>query len=342
LQKLTFNNRQMKKVSLKPHNTFGIDVWAEELVFVRIDADLKDFLRLEKVRKPFLVLGEGANILFTKDFEGTVMKMETKGIEVVSEDDNQVVIRAKAGENWDDFVRYSLSKGYFGLENLALIPGKVGSSPIQNIGAYGKEVKDYITKVHALSVKDASVQTFSNAECAFGYRSSVFKNALKGQYIITDVEFMLSKKAKLNIDYADLKRQLHSNTVLSPQVIYDAVVAVRNAKLPDYEIVGNAGSFFKNPLVSTAYLEKLKQKYPNLTTYPVSNNTVKLAAGQLIDLSGWKGKRIGDAGVHSQQALVLVNYGNATGLEILHLAQKIQKDVYAHFGVDLEMEVCIM
>ena len=336
-----FNDKQMNKVSLKPHNTFGIDVWAEEFVFIRQDADLMDFLLSEKVRKPFLILGDGANVLFTKDFEGTVLKMETKEIEVVSEDENQVVVRAKAGENWDDFVRYSLSKGYFGLENLALIPGKVGSSPIQNIGAYGKEVKDFITKVHALSVKDASVRTFSNAECAFGYRSSIFKNALKGQYIITDVEFTLSKKANLNINYADLKQQLGSDAVLSPQAVYDAVVAVRNAKLPDYKTVGNAGSFFKNPLVSTTYLDKLKQKYPNLTSYPVSNNTVKLAAGQLIDLLGWKGKRIGDAGVHSQQALVLVNYGNATGLEIFHLAQEIQKDVYAHFGIDLEMEVCI-
>ena len=332
----------MKKVSLKPHNTFGIDVWAEEFVFVRQDADLTDFLQSEKVRKPFLVLGEGANVIFTKNFEGTVLKIETKGIKVISEDENQVVVRVKAGENWDDFVRYSLSKGYFGLENLALIPGKVGSSPIQNIGAYGKEVKDFITNVYALSVKDASFRTFSNAECAFGYRSSVFKNALKGQYIITDVEFTLSKKANLNIDYADLKQQLGSDAVLSPQAVYDAVVAVRNAKLPDYKTVGNAGSFFKNPLVPTACLEKLKQKYPNLTSYPVSNDTVKLAAGQLIDLLGWKGKRIGDAGVHSQQALVLVNYGNATGLEILYLAHEIQKDVYAHFGVDLEMEVGVV
>ena len=287
-------------------------------------------------------MGEGANILFTKDFEGTILKMETKGIEIVSEDSNTVVLRVKAGEIWDDFVRYSLSKGYYGLENLALIPGKVGSSPIQNIGAYGKEVKDFITKVHTLSVKDASVRIFSNAECAFEYRSSVFKTTLKGQYIITDVEFTLTKKANLEINYAGLKQQLNSNTAISPQDVYDTVVAVRNAKLPDYKIMGNAGSFFKNPIVSIDCLEKLKQKYDNLTTYSVSDNAVKLAAGQLIDLLGWKGKRIGNAGVHPQQALILVNYGGATGLEILHLAQEIQKDVYSNLGIDLEMEVNVV
>jgi UDP-N-acetylmuramate dehydrogenase len=331
-----------KKVSLKTYNTFGIDVWADELIFIRQDADLKDFFLSEKAEKPFLVLGEGANVLFTKDFEGTVLKMETKGIEIVSEDSNQVIIKVKAGENWDDFVRYSLSKGYYGLENLALIPGKVGSCPIQNIGAYGKEVKNFITKVYALSVKDKVLRTFSPAECAFGYRTSVFKQALKGQYIITDVEFTLTKKANLDINYADLQRQLAANTAISPQDVYDAVAAIRKAKLPDYKTFGNAGSFFKNPIVSTAHLEKLKQKYNNLTTYPISENTVKLAAGQLIDLLGWKGKRVGEAGVHPQQALVLVNYGNATGKEILHLAQEIQKDVYANFGVNLEMEVNVI
>ena len=332
----------MEKVSLKSYNTFGIDVWADELLVVRQDADLKEFLLSGKAKQPFLVLGEGANILFTKDFSGTVLKMETKGIELVSENENYAVIRGKTGENWDDFVRYSLSKGYYGLENLAAIPGKVGSCPIQNIGAYGKEVKNFITKVHALSVKDASLRTFSPAECAFDYRSSVFKQALKGQYIITDVEFTLSKKADLDIHYADLQRQLASKTAISPQDVYDAVVAIRNAKLPDYKLLGNAGSFFKNPLVSIDYLEKLKQKYPNLTTYPIIKDTVKLAAGQLIDLLGWKGKRTEMVGVHPQQALVLVNYGNATGLEILHLAQEIQKDVYANFGVDLEMEVNVV
>jgi UDP-N-acetylmuramate dehydrogenase len=335
-------DKLMKRVSLKAYNTFGIDVWADEILFVRQDAELKDFLQSGKVQKPFLVLGEGANILFTKDFEGTVLKMETKGVEMVSEDANRVVLRVKAGENWDDFVRYSLSKGYFGLENLALIPGKAGSSPIQNIGAYGKEVKNFITKVHALSVKDAVLRTFSNAECAFGYRSSIFKNTLKGQYIITDVEFTLTKKADLDIHYADLKQILNPNTAVSPQDVYNAVVAVRNAKLPDYKVFGNAGSFFKNPIISTDYFEKLKQKYHHLTYYPVSTDAVKLAAGQLIDLLDWKGKRIGNAGVHPQQALVLVNYGNAFGLEILHLAHEIQKDVFAHFGINLEMEVNVV
>ena len=331
------------KISLKPYNTFGIDVWAEEILFIRQDVDLKDFLLSKKTQKPFLILGEGANILFTKDFEGTVLKMETKGIEIVSEDSHHIVVRVEAGENWDDFVRYSLSKGYYGLENLALIPGKVGSSPMQNIGAYGKEVNGFITKVHALSVKDATLRTFSNAECAFEYRSSIFKHALKGQYIITSVEFTLTKKANLNINYSDLKQQLSfSNAAICPQDVYDAVVAIRNAKLPDYKVLGNAGSFFKNPLVSIEYLEKLKQKYSHLTAYPVSNNTVKLAAGQLIDLLGWKGKRIGNAGVHPQQALVLVNYGNATGLEVLHLAKRIQKDVYENFGLGLEMEVNVV
>ena len=329
----------MKKVSLKPYNTFGIEVFAKDVVYIREDEDIIQFLASERAKEPFYVLGDGSNVLFTQDYEGVILKMETKGISLVSKTDKQVIIRAKAGENWDEFVRYCLVNNYCGLENLALIPGKVGSCPIQNIGAYGQEVKDFITKVYTISVSDGSVQVFENADCQFGYRTSVFKQALKGKYIITDVEFTLTKKANLDIQYADLQQQLNANTNISPQDIYNAVVAIRNAKLPDYKVFGNAGSFFKNPIVSTDCVEKLKQKYHNLTVYSASNNTIKLAAGQLIDLLGWKGKRIGNAGVHPQQALVLINYTNATGLEILHLAKEIQKDVYANFGIALEMEV---
>ena len=327
------------KISLKAHNTFGIDVYAKDIVYIRQNEDIMRFL---SKNEPFYVLGEGSNVLFTNDYEGIILKMETKGIKLVSKTDKEVIIRAKAGENWDEFVRYCLENNYCGLENLALIPGKVGSSPIQNIGAYGKEVKDFITKVYAISVSDGSEQVFENKDCQFGYRTSIFKQEKKGQYIITDVGFNLKINAIPDINYIDIQNELQGTTTITAQSVYDAVSRIRTRKLPDYKVFGNAGSFFKNPVVATTHFEKLNEKYTELKFYPISEKECKLSAAQLIELSGWKGKRIGDAGVFANQPLVLVNYGTATGKDILNLAKQIQNAVYELFKVELEIEVNVM
>jgi UDP-N-acetylmuramate dehydrogenase len=265
--------------------------------------------------------------------------METKGIEIVSQTDEKVIVKAKAGEDWDEFVRYCLEHNYCGLENLALIPGKVGSSPIQNIGAYGQEVGNFITKVYAVSVSNMSLCTFENKDCQFGYRTSIFKQAYKGQYIITDVEFMLTIGGTPDITYDEIKERLCMADNVTAQNVYNAVSYIRSIKLPDWRISGNAGSFFKNPIVSVSHFTELKKKYPAIKTYFVGTDECKLSAAQLIEFSGWKGKRIRDAGVHPKQPLVLVNYGNATGKDILDLATNIQSDVYNLFQVQLEIEV---
>ena len=322
-------------------NTFGIDVFAKEIIFVYDDEDIIRFLSSTRSKEQFYVLGDGSNVLFTKDYDGIILKMETKGIELVSQMDNQVIIKAKAGENWDDFVCYCLANNYCGLENLALIPGKVGSCPIQNIGAYGTEVKDFITKVHAVSVSDGSIQIFENEDCKFGYRTSIFKHEKKGKYIITDVEFRLAIDAAPNVTYSDVKNELHDAAAIHAQQVYDAVSQIRTRKLPDYTVFGNAGSFFKNPMIAIKHFDKLKEKHPDLKSYPISDTECKMSAAQLIELSGWKGKRIGDAGVFENQPLVLVNYRNATGNDILNLAKQIQNTVYEMFNVNLEIEVNI-
>jgi len=329
-------------ISLKSLNTFGMDVFADRLIVIHREEDIQEFLSSDYAKEPFYVLGEGSNVLFTKYFQGSILKMETKGIEIASIADDKVLLKAKAGEDWDSFVRFCLEQNYCGLENLALIPGKVGSCPIQNIGAYGKEVKDHIKRVHAISVKDGSLRTFEYEECAFGYRSSVFKTIYKHQYIITAVEFELSIGAKSNLSYADIAQRLQHIAQPTAKDVYDAVSAIRNEKLPDYTKMGNAGSFFKNPTVSLSQYEDIKQKYSIIKAYPVSEDTCKLSAAQLIDLSGWKGKRMGNAGVHSVQPLVLINYGGATGNEILSLAERIQQDVFSLFNVQLDMEVNVL
>ena len=329
-------------VSLKPYNTFGIDVYAKDIVYIRQNEDIMQFLHSWDGKIPFYVIGEGSNVLFTKDYDGIILKMETKGIEIVSKTDKTVIIKAKAGENWDEFVRYCLSNNYCGLENLALIPGKVGSCPIQNVGAYGKEVKDFITKVYAISVSDKAVRMFENKDCQFGYRTSIFKQEKKGQYIITDVEFRLNVGAVPDISYADIQNELQGIAPINAQHVYDAVSQIRTRKLPDYKKFGNAGSFFKNPIVGLPHFEKLKEKYAGLKSYPFSENECKLSAAQLIELSGWKGSRVGEAGVFNTQPLVLVNYGNATGKDILNVATQIQNAVYKLFTVNLEIEVNIV
>ena len=329
-------------VSLKPFNTFGIDVLAERFITINKDEEILEFLSSIYAKEPFYVLGGGSNILFTKDIKGSILKIETKGIEIISAKDDQVLIKAKAGEDWDEFVRYCLKNKYNGLENLALIPGKAGSCPIQNIGAYGEEVKNHIKRVYAVSVKNGSQRIFENGECDFGYRSSVFKTIYKNQYIITDVEFELSVNGKPNLCYADIAKHLKSVTKPTAKDVYNAVSEIRDEKLPDYKKLGNAGSFFKNPVIDIFHYESIKQKYLILKAYPASMRTCKLSAAQLIELAGCKGKRIGDVGVHENQPLVLVNYGSATGNEILSLATSIQQTVFSLFGVKLDMEVNVL
>lgn len=329
-------------ISLKAFNTFGIDVSAERFITIDGKEEVVAFLASDYAKYPFYILGEGSNILFTKDIHGTILKMETKGIDILSHDKDKVLIKVKAGEDWDEFVRYCIENNYNGLENLALIPGKVGSSPIQNIGAYGEEIKNHIKRVYAVSINDSSERIFEKEECEFGYRSSVFKTIYKNQYIITDVEFELSINGKPNLCYADIARRLENIAQPTAKDIYDTVSEIRNEKLPDYKKLGNAGSFFKNPVINIFYYEFIKQKYLNLKAYPVSLETCKLSAAQLLDLAGWKGKRIGNVGVHEKQPLVLVNYGGATGNEILSLATKIQQNIFSLFGIKLEMEVNVL
>jgi UDP-N-acetylmuramate dehydrogenase len=330
------------KKSLKSFNTFGIDVCATDIIPIYQDDDTVKFLSSSKKQYPFYVLGDGSNVLFTQDYDGIILKMETKGIELVSQDKDRALIKAKAGEDWDTFVRYCLAHNYCGLENLALIPGKVGSSPIQNIGAYGQEVKNFITKVYAISVSDGSLCTFVNKDCQFGYRTSIFKQAQKGKYIITDVEFMLTIDGVPDITYKDIQNHLHTIDPVKAQDVYNAVASIRSVKLPDWKVLGNAGSFFKNPVVSVSHFTELRNKYPLLKAYPAGENERKMSAAQLIDIAGWKGHRMGDAGVHINQPLVLVNYGNAKGKEILSLARQIQDSIYDLFKIKLEIEVNII
>ncbi|MDR1180980.1 MAG: UDP-N-acetylmuramate dehydrogenase [Bacteroidales bacterium] len=330
------------KKSLKSLNTFGVDVSATDIIYIYHDDDIIKFLSSPEKESSFYVLGDGSNVLFTKDYDGVILKMETKGIEIVSQTEEKIFVKAKAGEDWDEFVRYCLVHNYCGLENLALIPGKVGSSPIQNIGAYGQEVRNFITKVYAISVSNRSLCTFENKDCQFGYRTSIFKQACKGQYIITDVEFMLTIDGTPDITYDEIKNRLSMIDSVKAQDVYNAVSYIRSIKLPDWRVSGNAGSFFKNPIIPVSHFTELKKKYPNLKAYSIGVDECKMSAAQLIEFSGWKGKKFRDAGVHPAQPLVLVNYGNATGKDILDLATYIQNDVYNLFQVQLEIEVNII
>jgi UDP-N-acetylmuramate dehydrogenase len=288
-------------------------------------------------------MGEGANILFTKDFDGLVVKPAFKGIEVVGETDDEVFIKANAGEVWHDFVMHCCEKKWNGLENLAYIPGSVGASPIQNIGAYGAELKDVLVSLEAFNLDTKSIEIFQNSDCNFAYRESVFKHEHKGKYVICSVTFRLSKKPHFNTDYAAVNDELQrlQPPELSAKAIATAITNIRKTKLPDPSEIGSAGSFFKNPTVSPNTYQSLKAQYPNIVAYP-TEQSVKLAAGWLIEQAGWKGFREGDAGVHAQQALVLVNHGNAAGEEILNLAQRIVESVKSKFGVELSPEVNIV
>jgi len=329
-----------KNISLKKFNTFGLDYIADCMIRVRNDKEAIALLSGEiSWKKPLLILGSGSNILFTSDFKGTILRPEFMGIKIEEQDRENVIISAGAGVNWDKMVEWTVNKGFGGLENLSLIPGRVGATPVQNIGAYGVEVKDTIVKVKAICISDGSSRIFSNNECEFGYRNSIFKGELKGKYLVTRVYYRLTTSPFIKLDYGSLHDEIKNPGDVTLKNVRQAVINIRRSKLPDPEIIGNAGSFFKNPIVSSSAAADLKKRYPQMPVYEDQSGGLKLAAGWLIDQCGWKGKRIGDAGVHDKQALVLVNYGNATGREIFDLSRKIKESVSEKFGVDLEGEV---
>lgn len=334
----------LKNISLKSHNTFGIDATAANFIAINRNSDFLNLLQSSDWQRDFFILAGGSNVLFTKNFEGSIIWVNNKGIRVIDENSEFVCVEVAAGEEWDDFVKWSVSNNYGGVENLALIPGKCGSSAVQNIGAYGSEAKDVIFEVKAFLIKEKKEIVLKNTDCQFDYRYSIFKNELKNKTIISSVVYKLSKNAKPQLNYQSLKDFLSNKNIVNPCIkdVYDAVCEIRNEKLPNHKEIGNAGSFFKNPIIDRTLFEKIFAKHPDLVFWEVSENRIKLAAGQLIEKCAWKGKRIGDAGVHAKQALVLVNYGNAKGIDIFNMSKNIIDDVAENFGIVLEPEVIIL
>lgn len=326
---------------LKPHNTFGVDAKAKFFFEFTEPEDLQVFLRSNNSWRDerILILGEGSNILFLNDFDGLVIRPNIPGIKTVGEDRNHVWIEAGAGEIWDELVQYAVAYELGGIENLSLIPGTVGAAPVQNIGAYGQEVCNTVQKVAGIDLETMQMKEFNAEECQFGYRNSIFKTELKGRFIITTVVFRLHKFPEYELGYGQLEKRVREKGGVNLWNIRETVVEIRRSKLPDVKELGNAGSFFKNPVVEKEFAEKLKMQFEDIPLYPAGENKVKLAAGWLIEKAGWKGKREGDAGVHEKQALVLVNHGNATGQQIFELSENIRRSVFEKFGVGLEREV---
>ncbi|EPR74245.1 UDP-N-acetylenolpyruvoylglucosamine reductase [Winogradskyella psychrotolerans RS-3] len=334
----------ISNASLKLFNTFGIAAKAQSYCDISSIEDLSTVL-INNDKTPLFILGGGSNMLLTKDIEALVLHINLKGIEVLSETENSVIIKAMAGENWHNFVLWCLEHNFGGIENLSLIPGNIGTAPIQNIGAYGVELKDVFVSCEALKIDDQSVKIFSKSDCNFGYRESIFKQDLKGQYIITSVNIELTKsKHNLHTDYGVIKNELNANGITEPTIqdVSNAVIAIRQSKLPDPKEIGNSGSFFKNPIISAKAFIELERDFPDVPSYKISDEAIKIPAGWLIEKAGFKGKRFNDYGVHSKQALVLVNYGNASGKEIFELAQLIQKTVKRLFNITIETEVNII
>ena len=334
-----------ENISLRQYNSMGIDARARQFSTFGTLETLQELTALsDDGNLAKLVLGGGSNILLTRDFDGMVMKNEMPGADLVSETDTHYYVKVGAGENWNRFVQYSIGRNWAGLENLSLIPGNVGASPMQNIGAYGVEIKDVFEELEAFHLKDKKVVTFTNNDCEFGYRESVFKGRYRDQFVILNVTYRLNKTPKFNTSYGAIEQELERMGVkeLSIRAIADAVIHIRSSKLPDPAKIGNAGSFFKNPSVPAAQYEQLKQHFPGIVGYANPDGSVKLAAGWLIEQCGWKGFRRGDAGCHEKQALVLVNYGNASGADIYELSTEIMNSVQNRFGVALEREVNII
>ncbi len=330
--------------SLGNLNTFGIEACARGYVEVSTKESLHELLSDNKILSgSHLILGEGSNILFTDDYEGTIIRMMIKGREIVGRKEGQIFLKVMAGEVWDDLVAYCVDRGWGGLENLSLIPGQVGSSPIQNIGAYGTELEAHVDSLEAYDKQEGKLTVFNHEDCQFSYRNSYFKSSGKHRFVITSVTFKLDEEPVINTHYGSVAQELEKMGISNPTIsdVREVVCSIRRSKLPDPDVLGNAGSFFKNPVVSVKNYQVLKTNYPELVAYPAGKD-MKLAAGWLIDKAGWKGFRQGDAGVHDKQALVLVNHGKATGKEILSLAYNIRDSVKEKFGVTLEPEVNIM
>ncbi|HOY39678.1 MAG: UDP-N-acetylmuramate dehydrogenase [Bacteroidales bacterium] len=332
----------IKNCSLKPYNTFGIEATAEQLMSFNATEELINFIKNTELPDKIFILGGGSNVLFTADYDGLIIHPLNKGIKILEETDACAVVEVEAGEVWDDFVLWAVEHKLYGVENLSGIPGSVGAVPVQNIGAYGDEVRNVIKLVKGVEISTGNAVSYLNFECRFGYRDSIFKNELKNKIIITSVVFSLSKIKNLNLKYADLANYFGSNTDSELQEVRDAVCKIRDSKLPDYKLTGNAGSFFKNPVVLKSELEGLLNKFPDIRYFDYTSNHVKLAAGWLIDKCGLKGFRQGRAGVHEKQALVLINIGGAEGREILRLADLVRQKVMDKFGVELEYEVNIL
>ncbi|PKG49709.1 UDP-N-acetylmuramate dehydrogenase [Olleya sp. 1-3] len=333
----------LNNISLKPYNTFGIDVNAKQFVSVKNIADLKAVFSTNKIEDTF-ILGGGSNMLLTKDVDKLVIHLDLKGKTIISKTETEVFIESQAGENWHEFVLWTLNQDFGGLENLSLIPGNVGTSPIQNIGAYGIELKDNFYACSALNLKTLELEEFSNADCKFGYRNSIFKQEAKGHYIITSVVFKLSvKNHTLHTNYGAITAQLEQNNITQPtiQEVSNAVIAIRESKLPNPKEIGNSGSFFKNPVISNTAFSKLQENFPNAPHYTISDTEVKVPAGWLIETAGFKGKTFDNYGVHKKQALVLVNYSDAKGNDILKLSKLIQNTIYRIFNISIEAEVNI-
>ena len=331
-----------ENVSLKPYNTFGIEATARFFVEIKSIEELKSILQnpdYQLIDKLFL--GGGSNILLTTDYDGLVIKINLKGINKVFENDAHIHVKAGAGEIWHDLVVYCVENQYAGMENLSLIPGTVGASPMQNIGAYGVEIKDIFEELQALNLESLEIETFKLDDCHFGYRESIFKHQFKGKYVITSVTFQLNKVPVYKVAYGDIQKTLEDMNVksLSIKAVYDAVISIRKSKLPDPAKIGNSGSFFKNPEIPKGKYDDLKKKFENMPSYPINEKTVKVPAGWLIEQAGWKGFRDEQIGVHTRQALVLVNYGGGKGEQIKALSAKIQASVLEKFGISLSTEV---
>jgi len=330
--------------SLKSFNTFGIEAKAKNFVAVHSLDELKTVL-VEHAAEPKFILGGGSNMLLTQDIDALVIHIDLKGKRILKEDDDFVWVESMAGENWHEFVLWTIDQNFGGLENMSLIPGNVGTTPVQNIGAYGTEIKDTFVSCDAMKIDDQTLRTFSKEDCRFGYRESIFKQEAKNQYIITSVVFKLTKRNhNINTSYGDITKELALQNVSVPTLkdVSNAVIAIRQSKLPDPKILGNSGSFFKNPVISRSHFEKVQAQFPEIKFFEVSPTEVKVPAGWLIEQAGYKGFRKGDAGVHKNQALVLVNYGSATGQEILALSREVQQAVFEKYSIAIEAEVNVI
>lgn len=335
-----------ENVSLKPYNTFGVEAITKYFAVASNQDEVREILNWTKENnQKILLLSGGSNMLIVNDWDGLALKIEMHGIEIVESNEDEAIVKVNSAEVWNDFVQWCIERDLGGLENLSLIPGRAGTAPIQNIGAYGVEIKDTMTELTALEIATGQLRTFTNEQCKFGYRDSVFKNELKGQYLILDVSFKLTKKNhKLHTEYGAIRNELAQMGIENPTIkdVAQAVIKIRQSKLPDPKKIGNSGSFFKNPIIDQKLFNELKLKFPEIVGYPSGDDKVKVAAGWLIENAGWKGKRFEDAGVHKDQALVLVNYGNATGKEIYDLSEKIIQDIFEKYNIQLEREVNVI